>query len=97
MQVFMPSASAITVVHFTSQVAAAQFQEEIKIHGSRARSEAYMVDRRLVSNLLVQVIHFQHCILLFCFFLSFGPSNSFSTLHPFFLFLFTCSPVFGSH
>ncbi len=39
------------------QVAVAQAQEELKIQGARARSEAFMVDRRLVSNLLVQVIY----------------------------------------
>ncbi len=39
-----------------AQVAVAQAQEELKMQGVRARSEAFMVDRRLVSNLLVQVI-----------------------------------------
>ena len=37
-------------------MAVAQAQEELKMQGARARSEAFMVDRRLVSNLLVQVI-----------------------------------------
>ena len=38
-----------------NQVSAAQAQEELKTHCARTRSEAFMVDRRLVSNLLVQV------------------------------------------
>ena len=43
------------------QVSAAQAQEELKMQGARARSEAFMVDRRLVSNLLVQVCDLSCC------------------------------------